>query len=183
MLTPSLAAWVVHVDAGGVYFLLVGCPGKGEGCAQRTFSEWQPTPVFLPGEAPRTEEPGGATVHGAAESQTRLEQGSSQGSISAWGFGEAEGRRRGRGSPARSGQAQDARSADLRFCFARIQGFVSGFMQRHGNGPRLPGDVLPRCPASPVGCRYATLLPVWVSSQKSITRPRTSPSSTTCPIT
>jgi len=29
---------------------------------------WQPTPVFLPGESPWTGEPGGATVHGVAES-------------------------------------------------------------------------------------------------------------------
>ena len=32
--------------------------------------EWQPTPVFLPGESPWTEEPGGATVHGVAKSRT-----------------------------------------------------------------------------------------------------------------
>ena len=34
---------------------------------------WQPTPVFLPGESPRTEETGGLdTVHGVAKSWTRL---------------------------------------------------------------------------------------------------------------
>ena len=33
---------------------------------------WQPTPVFLPGELPWTEEPGGATVHRVAKSQTQL---------------------------------------------------------------------------------------------------------------
>ena len=44
---------------------------------------WKPTPVFLPGESPGTEEPGGlyivhavtnlaATVHGVAKSQTGL---------------------------------------------------------------------------------------------------------------
>ena len=32
----------------------------------------QPTPVFLPGESPWTEELGGATVHGVAKSWTRL---------------------------------------------------------------------------------------------------------------
>jgi len=31
---------------------------------------WQPTPLFLPGESPWTEEPGGGTVHGVAKSQT-----------------------------------------------------------------------------------------------------------------
>ena len=37
---------------------------------------WQPTPVFLPGESPWTEEPGevgvGFTAHGVAKSWTRL---------------------------------------------------------------------------------------------------------------
>ena len=34
---------------------------------------WHPTPVFLPGESPWTEEPGGLrTVHGVAKSRTRL---------------------------------------------------------------------------------------------------------------
>ena len=34
---------------------------------------WQPTPVFLPGESPWTEETGGLpTVHGVTKSQTRL---------------------------------------------------------------------------------------------------------------
>ena len=33
---------------------------------------WQPTPVFLPGEPPWTEEPWWTTVHGVANSQTRL---------------------------------------------------------------------------------------------------------------
>ena len=32
--------------------------------------EWQPTPVFLPGESAWTEEPGGATVYGVSKSQT-----------------------------------------------------------------------------------------------------------------
>ena len=31
---------------------------------------WQPTPVFLPGESPRTEEPGGLPVHRVTESDT-----------------------------------------------------------------------------------------------------------------
>ena len=31
---------------------------------------WQPTPVFLPGESPWTEEPSGATVHGVTKGQT-----------------------------------------------------------------------------------------------------------------
>ena len=31
---------------------------------------WQPTQVFLPGESPWTEEPGGAAVHGVTKSQT-----------------------------------------------------------------------------------------------------------------
>ena len=31
---------------------------------------WQPTPVFLPGESPRTEEPDRLTVHGVAKNQT-----------------------------------------------------------------------------------------------------------------
>ena len=31
---------------------------------------WQPTPVFLPGESPRTEEPDRLTVHGVAELDT-----------------------------------------------------------------------------------------------------------------
>ena len=30
---------------------------------------WQPTPIFVPGESPWTEEPGG-TVHGETKSQT-----------------------------------------------------------------------------------------------------------------
>jgi len=34
--------------------------------------EWQPTLVLLPGESPRTEEPGGLTVHWVAKSQTQL---------------------------------------------------------------------------------------------------------------
>ena len=33
--------------------------------------KWQPTPVFLPGKIPWTEEPGRATVHGVAQSRTR----------------------------------------------------------------------------------------------------------------
>ena len=33
---------------------------------------WQPTPLFLPREFPWREEPGGATVHRVAKSQTRL---------------------------------------------------------------------------------------------------------------
>ena len=34
---------------------------------------WQPTPVFSPGDIPRTEEPGRLhTVHRVAKSQTRL---------------------------------------------------------------------------------------------------------------
>ena len=32
---------------------------------------WQPTPGFLPGESPWTEEPGGAAVHRAAQSLTQ----------------------------------------------------------------------------------------------------------------
>jgi len=35
---------------------------------------WQPTPVFLPGESPWTEEPGRATVHRATQSLTQLKQ-------------------------------------------------------------------------------------------------------------
>ena len=36
---------------------------------------WQPPLVFLPvEEAPRTEEPGGATVHAVSKSRTRLER-------------------------------------------------------------------------------------------------------------
>ena len=31
---------------------------------------WQPTPVFLPGESPWTEEPGGPQDHGVAKSWT-----------------------------------------------------------------------------------------------------------------
>ena len=31
---------------------------------------WQPTPVFLPGESPWTEEPGWAILHGITESDT-----------------------------------------------------------------------------------------------------------------
>ena len=31
---------------------------------------WQPTPVFLPGESPWTEEPGGLIVYGVTESDT-----------------------------------------------------------------------------------------------------------------
>ena len=34
--------------------------------------EMATTPGFLPGKVPWTEEPGRATVHGAAKSQTRL---------------------------------------------------------------------------------------------------------------
>ena len=34
--------------------------------------EMQPTPVFLSGKSPWTEEPGWATVHGVAKSQTQL---------------------------------------------------------------------------------------------------------------
>ena len=34
----------------------------------------QPAPRFLPGESPWTEEPGGATVHRVAKSQTRLKR-------------------------------------------------------------------------------------------------------------
>ena len=30
--------------------------------------KWQPTPVFLPGKIPWTEDPGGVTVHEIAES-------------------------------------------------------------------------------------------------------------------
>ena len=33
---------------------------------------WQPTPVFLPGESPWTEKPGGLRVHRVAKSQTQL---------------------------------------------------------------------------------------------------------------
>ena len=33
---------------------------------------WQPTPVFLPGESPRTEEPGRLHSQGVEMSQTRL---------------------------------------------------------------------------------------------------------------
>ena len=33
---------------------------------------WQPTPVFLPGESPRTEEPGGLHSKGVAKNQTWL---------------------------------------------------------------------------------------------------------------
>ena len=33
---------------------------------------WQPTPVFLPGESPWTEEPGGLGVHGVTKSQMQL---------------------------------------------------------------------------------------------------------------
>ena len=33
--------------------------------------KWQPTPVFLPGKIPWTEEPGGAIVHGVAQSRTQ----------------------------------------------------------------------------------------------------------------
>ena len=36
-------------------------PGEGEG------SEWQPTPIFLPGESPWTEEPGGLQSMGCKE--------------------------------------------------------------------------------------------------------------------
>ena len=32
--------------------------------------KWQPTPVFLPGKSPWTEEPGRATVHGFSKSRT-----------------------------------------------------------------------------------------------------------------
>ena len=39
--------------------------------------KWQPTPVFLPGEAHGAEEP--YTVHSAAKSQTRLKRLSTQG--------------------------------------------------------------------------------------------------------
>ena len=40
---------------------------------------WQPTPVFLAGESPWTEEPGGATVHGVAESDTTEQLSTAQG--------------------------------------------------------------------------------------------------------
>ena len=33
---------------------------------------WHPTPVFLPGESPWTEGPGGLQVHGVTKSQTQL---------------------------------------------------------------------------------------------------------------
>ena len=33
-------------------------------------SAWKPTPVFLPGESPRTEVPWEAKIHGVAESDT-----------------------------------------------------------------------------------------------------------------
>ena len=46
-------------------------PGLGKISRRRA---WQPTPVFWPGEPPRTEEPGGATVHGATKNRTRLKQ-------------------------------------------------------------------------------------------------------------
>ena len=36
-------------------------PGSGRSPCRRA---WRPTPGFLPGESPGTEEPGGATVHG-----------------------------------------------------------------------------------------------------------------------
>ena len=35
---------------------------------------WQPTPVFLHGESPWTEEPGGLLVHRVTKSQTRLKR-------------------------------------------------------------------------------------------------------------
>ena len=35
-------------------------------------SEWLPTPVFLPGESPWTEDPGGLQSMGVAKSGTRL---------------------------------------------------------------------------------------------------------------
>ena len=34
--------------------------------------EWQPTPVLLPGESPRTEKPGGLTVHWITKSLPQL---------------------------------------------------------------------------------------------------------------
>ena len=40
-------------------------PGLGRSLKRRT---WQPTPVFLPGESPRTRGTWRATLHGVAES-------------------------------------------------------------------------------------------------------------------
>ena len=42
-------------------------PGSGRVSLRRAR---QPTPVFLPGESPRTEEPGVVMVHGVAKSWT-----------------------------------------------------------------------------------------------------------------
>ena len=39
---------------------------------------WQPTPVFLPGESPRTEEPGGYSPWGCKESDTTKRLGTAQ---------------------------------------------------------------------------------------------------------
>ena len=46
-------------------------PGVGKISWRRA---WQPTPVFLPGESPRTEKPGGLQAHGVTKSRTGLSQ-------------------------------------------------------------------------------------------------------------
>ena len=59
--------------------------GQCRRCKGRGFNPWVrkipleeglaiPTPVFLPGDSPGTEEPWRATVHRSAKSQTRLKQ-------------------------------------------------------------------------------------------------------------
>ena len=40
------------------------------GGTKRTEDAWQPTPVFLPGESPRTEEPGGLQTMGLQRADT-----------------------------------------------------------------------------------------------------------------
>ena len=54
-----------------IIFCWQDCPIHGEYLAASATSwsrKWQPTPVFLPRKIPWTEEPGGLTVHGVAES-------------------------------------------------------------------------------------------------------------------
>ena len=85
-----VSEWLIHKPKNPILFNCVRCfPGGSDGkefiCNAEhlgTIPEirkvpwrraWQPTPIFLPGESPQTEEPGGdACIHRDANSWTRL---------------------------------------------------------------------------------------------------------------
>ena len=58
----SRVSCAIHRSWLGIYYISVSAPWR---------RAWQPTPVFLPGEAPWTEDPGGLYIlHWIAQSQT-----------------------------------------------------------------------------------------------------------------